>query len=103
MANPYAGKGFDKRRAQLLYEGASGGTGCVFCHGKKGGGDGMLAPRLAIPPRNFTCTAAMKALPDGQLFWVIREGSAGTPMPPHEKLSDEEIWLLVSYVRSLAR
>ena len=42
-------------------------------------------------------------LPDGQLFWIIRNGSPGTAMPGYGPLSDEQIWQLVLFVRSLSR
>lgn len=103
LQNPLLTQGMDKDRARRLYENGSGDTGCVFCHGRRGAGDGVLAGKYSVSPRNFSCAATMQALPDGQLFWVIREGVAGTAMPAHAQLSDEEVWLLVAYVRSLAQ
>jgi hypothetical protein len=45
----------------------------------------------------------MKNLPDGQLFWVIKNGSPGTGMMPFGNLSDDEVWELIHYIRSLAK
>ncbi|MDQ8036131.1 MAG: cytochrome c [Pedobacter sp.] len=103
LQNPQAQQGLDTNRARRIFESGSGDSGCVFCHGKTGAGDGVLAGKYSVPPRNFSCAATMQALPDGQLFWAIREGVAGTAMPAHAQLSDEELWLLVGYVRSLAK
>ncbi len=44
----------------------------------------------------------MESIPDGQLFWIIRNGSAGTGMPAFSDLGDEQIWQLVHFLRTLA-
>src|SRR6185295_4122824 len=38
---------------------------------------------------------------DGDLFHAIREGVPGSQMPPFKGLSDDQVWQLVSYIRSL--
>lgn len=76
---------------------------CMNCHGTKGDGAGPLGGGLIPPPRNFTCGTTMKDIPDGQLFWIIRNGSPGTGMMPFSGLSDDEVWQLIGYIRSLAR
>ena len=75
---------------------------CRFCHGTKGDGLGPLASQFSVPPRNFTCAETVNGIPDGQLFWIIQNGSSGTNMPSYAQLSEEEIWLLVIYIRQLA-
>ena len=75
-------------------------TACKLCHGMRGNGNGSLAKGMEPPPRNFTCGKIMKDLLDGQLFWVIRNGSKGTAMPAHKfSLSKEQIWQLILYIR----
>ena len=75
-------------------------TACKLCHGIRGNGNGNLARGMEPPPRNFTCGKVMKDLLDGQLFWVIRNGSKGTAMPAHKfSLSTEQIWQLILYIR----
>lgn len=76
---------------------------CMNCHGARGNGAGALGAGLIPPPRNFTCGATMKDVPDGQLFWVIKHGSPGTGMMQFSGLSDDEVWQLISYIRSLVR
>jgi mono/diheme cytochrome c family protein len=76
---------------------------CANCHGPQGDGTGALGMGLMPPPRDFTCGATMKTIPDGQLFWVIRNGSPGTGMMPFSALSDEEVWQLIRYIRTLAK
>ena len=85
-----------------LYEGAVRPS-CATCHGETGGGDGPLASQFNPPPRNFACEETVEGIPDGQLFWIIREGSEGTAMPGFgRKLSETETWQLVLYLRELA-
>lgn len=76
---------------------------CVMCHGDKGDGTGGFGADMSPKPRNFTCSAMMKDIPDGQLFWVIQNGSPDTGMPPFQGLQDEKIWQLILYIRSLAK
>ena len=85
------------------YAGKSRGLDCSLCHGIKGDGKGALARQYQPPPRNFACKETVNGIPDGQLFWIIRNGSPETAMPPSRNLTDEQIWQLVLYLRSLAR
>ncbi len=90
-------------RGRVLYYEEAKPTPCVLCHGKRGNGNGKLAPNLEPPPRNFTCQPTMKTIPDGQMFWIIRNGSRGTAMPAHEStLSEKETWQLILFVRQFA-
>ncbi len=76
---------------------------CVMCHGEQGDGKGLMGAALVPPPRNFTCGSMMQHISDGQLFWVIKNGSPGTGMMPFAGLPDEQVWQLVQYIRSLAK
>lgn len=76
---------------------------CMNCHGTRGDGAGPAGMGLMPQPRNFTCGATMKDVPDGQLFWIIKNGSPGTGMMPFSGLPDDEIWQLIQYLRSLAK
>lgn len=76
---------------------------CILCHGEQGDGKGPMGTALVPPPRNFTCGPMMKDIPDGQLFWIIKNGSPGTGMMPFSGLPDEQVWQLVQYIRSLAK
>lgn len=95
--------------AENLTSGEAGYVGdprrisCASCHGAKGDGKGRLAYQFEPPPRNFTCAQTVNGVPDGQLFWIIRYGSPGTSMPPHRRLTDEQIWQLVLHLRQLAK
>jgi mono/diheme cytochrome c family protein len=76
---------------------------CVMCHGEQGDGKGLMGAALVPPPRNFTCGSMMKNIPDGQLFWIIKNGSPGTGMMSFAGLPDEAVWQLIHYIRSLAK
>ena len=89
--------------AERLFKGSRGSVACATCHGEKGDGRGPLAAQFDPRPRNFRCAKTIDGIPDGQLFWVIRFGSPGTSMPPHPRLTDEQVWALVLYLRRLAR
>ncbi len=78
-------------------------TACKICHGDSGNGFGMMVQGLNPPPRNFTCNETMQEIPDGQLFWIIKNGSPGTGMPTFADLSDDHVWQLLLYVREFTK
>ena len=83
-----------------LYNKSAKPLACKMCHGDKGDGMGKRGKALKPNPRNFTCSETMKNVSAGQMFWVIKNGSAGTGMAAHGKtLKDKEIWDVVKYVR----
>ena len=89
-----------------LYLAHPAGVACATCHGEKGDGKGEMASQFDPRPRNFTCSQTINGVPDGQLFWIIRNGSPGTAMPPANsitRMTDQQIWQLVSFLRTLAR
>jgi putative copper export protein/mono/diheme cytochrome c family protein len=75
---------------------------CAECHGIAGGGDGAQAANLdPRPPRDFRSGRAATAS-DGDLYWWIKHGVAGSGMPAFGgALTDEQIWSTVNYLRSL--
>lgn len=75
---------------------------CAQCHGEKGNGLGKMAAGMTPKPRDFSCAGMMKDIPDGQLFWVIQNGSKGTGMMGFKALTEEQIWQLVLVVRKLS-
>lgn len=87
---------------KILFEQKAKPLPCMQCHGLEGTGNGPMAFGLNPSPRNFTCAQTIKGVPDGQLFWIIRNGSKGTGMPAFKKLEDEQIWQLILYIRKLS-
>lgn len=88
---------------ESLYQKQAEPVACARCHGKDGDGLGPMANMFNPPPRNFTCAETVNNIEDGQLFWIIRNGSPNTSMPAFDKLEDEQIWQLVTYLRELAQ
>ncbi len=81
-------------------------TQCTVCHGVQGQGDGFLAERFDVPPRDFTRgsyefrTTADRELPRIEdLETVIREGVTGTTMPAWGQfLSEQQISDVARYL-----
>ena len=97
---PATPENIDKGKA--LYEGK--GT-CLNCHGREGKGNGPGGMMLNPSPRNFTNCAFQKNRTDGELFWVIKNGSPGTGMVPQvpSTITEEEAWTIVNYARSFCK
>jgi mono/diheme cytochrome c family protein len=102
-ANPLPQSDATIKAGKTLFLQTAQPVACAMCHGDKGNGQGFMGAALIPPPRNFTCGSMMKDLPDGQLFWIIKNGSAGTGMMSFAGLPDEQVWQLIAYVRSLAK
>jgi high-affinity iron transporter len=77
---------------------------CVVCHGKSGDGNGPVGRALKPKPKAFS---AGKLLPDEQLFKVIKLGGKAnglsTDMDAYPQLSDQEIWDVIAYIKTLAK
>lgn len=101
--NPLAASSGDIAAGKTLFLKTAQPVACVMCHGELGDGKGLMGAALVPPPRNFTCGAMMKEISDGQLYWIIKNGSPGTGMMPFAGLPDEQVWQLVQYIRSLAK
>ena len=102
-ANPIPATPAHVQAGKKLYLETAKPLACAQCHGNKGDGQGMMGAALVPPPRNFTCGKTMKELPDGQLFWIIKNGSPGTGMMSFAGMPDNEVWELIHYIRSLAQ
>jgi len=84
---------------ETLYQKTAKPMACKLCHGKKGNGKGPGGAGINPAPRNFTCSATMKDISDGQMFGIIKQGSPGTAMPAFKNLKDKEIWQLIHFIR----
>ena len=78
---------------------------CTKCHGEKGDGKGSKAEFFIIKPAAFSAPGYLEKRKDGQLFWIMMNGSEGTEMEsvgPYSDvgLSEEQLWNLVAYLRS---
>jgi len=73
---------------------------CESCHGPQGHGDGIAGQSLDPKPRNLAEIQA--TVGDDFLFWRIYSGKPGTSMVAWKGvLTDEQIWQVVSFIRTL--
>lgn len=82
---------------------------CVACHGETGKGDGLAAAALNPKPRDFSDKARMDAIPDWEIFTVIKEGGTAVGLSPlmvgwAAALKDDQgIQDVAAFVRSLSK
>jgi len=77
---------------------------CSKCHGENGDGKGSKAEFFIIKPAAFSTPGYLENRKDGQLFWIMMNGSEGTEMEPvgpysDVGLSEERMWQLIAYLR----
>ena len=73
---------------------------CMMCHGEQFEGDGPAAAMFPKAPPDLSTKEARERMTDGEIFYKITMGKS--PMPPMEaKLSEEERWQLVHFLRTL--
>jgi mono/diheme cytochrome c family protein len=75
---------------------------CALCHGERGDGHGERREGLTLAPRDFTNVDWRRSTSPRHVFFAIREGLSGTPMPQWKSLSEQEAWDMTAYVLSLA-
>ena len=79
---------------------------CAVCHSQAGDGNGIMKVRSALEGDAAIVTIAslqtplIRSYPNGQIFDVITNGK-NTMMGYGDKLSPEERWAVVAYVRAL--
>lgn len=76
---------------------------CVFCHGEAGTGNEANMPRLRRKPADLTNKERMTAMTDGEVFWKVSKGIQGIMPTGEKRMSEEERWNVVNYVRTLAK
>ena len=83
-------------RGRLLFT-----KNCVVCHGAEGRGDGAAAAALPQRPEDLSRIAPPPVFPDGVVAYRIINGV--NMMPAFKAaLSENEIWDLLNFIRSLA-
>ena len=96
MKNPVAAGDASTKAGQALYT-----KNCASCHGKAGLGDGVKARALKEFPGDFS-KAEFQGQSDGDHFYRTKTGRG--EMPKYEgKLSDDDIWNLVNYMRTFKK
>ncbi len=78
---------------------------CFTCHGNEGKGDGPAGAALEPAPRDFTNPEFHKVRTEGEMFWVIKNGSPGTGMIAYTPaiITEDEAWLTILFEQSLGQ
>ena len=76
---------------------------CVFCHGETGAGNEANLARLRRKPADLTNKERMTAMTDGEVFWKVSKGIQGIMPAGEKRMTEEERWHVVNYVRTLAK
>lgn len=74
---------------------------CISCHGMAGNGKGPLAHNLPSAPTNFLNDELMEKVSPFHIYNTIQLGVQGTGMRAFPELTDEEVWDLAFYIKSL--
>lgn len=96
LKNPLESSKDNTREGKLVYD-----VQCKSCHGARGLGDGMKAKSMKGDLGDFS-SAKFQAQTDGELFYKTKVGRADMPSYA-KKLTDEDIWLVVLYMRTLKK
>lgn len=78
------------------------GYDCAMCHGETGDGKGEVAVAEGYNLKDFRDPETLKSKTDGELFYVLKKGHGKMPAEP-VRVTENELWNLVNYVRSLAK
>ena len=76
---------------------------CVFCHGDTGTGNEANLAKLRRKPADLTNKERMAAMTDGEVYWKISKGIQGIMPAGEKRMSEEERWHVVNYVRTLTK
>ncbi len=87
-ANPLTGQATAIRQGQNIFRGR-----CAVCHGIDAKG---------YRGSDLTSGDWVHGGGDRQIFTTITTGVAGTEMPGNTSLSEDEVWMLVAYLRTLS-
>jgi mono/diheme cytochrome c family protein len=86
---------------ELYFERTKGN--CIFCHGETGSGNEANLARLRRKPADISNKERMAAMTDGELFWKISKGITGIMPAGEKRMSEEERWHVVNYIRTLPK
>ena len=101
-ANPFPSTPQNIAKGKALFHGKAF---CVTCHGKDGKGYDHIPGLRGKLPRNFTDKSWQAVRTDGELMWILKNGSSGTAMVSFVPitLTEEEAWHIILYVRTFTK
>jgi cytochrome c oxidase cbb3-type subunit 3 len=95
QTNPFAGNAQAAADGQKIFA-----QSCAPCHGRTG--EGAQGQAEGMRPPDLTRGVFKAGRGDGDIFRVISEGVRGTEMPSFKQLGTDQVWRLVTFVRSLS-
>lgn len=101
-ANPFPASSENIEKGKKIFHGKAF---CVTCHGRDGKGLGKIPGLVGKLPRDFTDKGWQAARTDGELLWILKNGSPGTAMAPFIPLvlTEDEAWHVLLYVRAFGK
>lgn len=92
---------FEITREEMLAGRRSYEVFCAPCHGRAGGGNGMIVERGMLRPPSFH-VERLRTAPPGHIFDVITNGF-GVMYDYSDRIAARDRWAIVAYVRALQR
>jgi len=86
--NPFQGQSDAISAGQRIYA-----DHCSHCHGENAQGTKKHPPLKSERVQNLAT--------DGDLHWLLTNGNMRKGMPPWSKLPDQQLWQLITYLKSL--
>jgi mono/diheme cytochrome c family protein len=78
------------------------GYDCAICHGATGDGKGDLAASMDLKMKDWHDASSLADISDSEIFDLIVKGK-GKMIGEGDRISQEMVWKLVNYVRSLTK
>lgn len=100
LINPVEANGISLAKGKAQYA-----IYCLNCHGKTGAGDGFLysSKKFKAKPTSLV-DAYVQGKPDGEQYHIITMGSLSGLMGPHGgQITAENRWMIINYLRSIAK
>jgi mono/diheme cytochrome c family protein len=76
---------------------------CAMCHNDNGNGKSDLANSMGLNLPDLTDPKSLDTKTDGELFTLFRNGKDKMPGEDPGRAKDNDVWNLVSYIRSLSK
>lgn len=76
---------------------------CVFCHGDTGAGNEENLAKLRRKPADISNKERMSTMTDGELYWKISKGIPQIMPEGEKRMTEEERWHVVNYIRTLVK
>lgn len=96
--NPVKASAESRAKAKKMY-----GYDCEMCHAANGDGKTDLAKDMGMTLTDLSDPKTLAAKSDADLFNLFRNGKDKMPAEDAARAKPDDIWNLVTYVRSLAK